>query len=77
MKLEVHEGSIGVAVAAAGDSSRFLIERAAPTRPGVQIIDLPIEDAKTAGQLIVRNRSAEGPSRATLLLSEVRGVPRR
>ena len=66
VRLEVKDGSVGVAVAAANDLSTLIREVTVDAKPGPQEIDVAIPDLAAAGSIIVRNTSPRGSSHITL-----------
>ena len=66
VRLEVKDGAVGVAVAAANDLSTLIREVTVDAKPGPQEIDVAIPDLSAADSIIVRNTSPRGSSHITL-----------
>ena len=66
VRLEVKDGAVGVAVAAANDLSTLIREVTVDAKPGPQEINVSIPDLSAADSIIVRNTSPRGSSHITL-----------
>jgi hypothetical protein len=65
-QIEVRNGQLGFAIAARENPGELIVEF--PVRPSTRsrIIDIPVADLASAGAVVLRNQSADGPSAATI-----------